>query len=95
MNMLVLLMLYPIVFLFGFFVQTPFLTGRGLPFAIALFVGNIVSVVLLSYLVPWMPNGSPGGCSPRVAHPRRIAIAGAALVIALYAVMLLAFWRLF
>jgi antibiotic biosynthesis monooxygenase (ABM) superfamily enzyme len=52
MNMLVLLVLYPVVFLFGFFVQTPFLTGRGLPFAIALFVGNIVSVLLLSYLVP-------------------------------------------
>ena len=54
MNMLVLMLLYPIVFLFGFFIQTPLLTGRGLPFAIALLIGNIVSVVLLSYLVPWM-----------------------------------------
>jgi hypothetical protein len=53
-----------------------------------------VSVVLLSHLVPWMPNGSPGGCSPQV----RIRVdrdRAAALVIALYAVMLLAFRRLF
>jgi antibiotic biosynthesis monooxygenase (ABM) superfamily enzyme len=45
LNMLVLLMLYPVVFLFGFYVQTPFLIGRaGLPFAIALFIGNVASV---------------------------------------------------
>ena len=95
MNMLVLLMLYPIVFLFGFFVQSPFLTGRGLPFAIALFIGNIVSVVLLSYLVPRMAERFSWWLQPAGAHPRRIAIAGSALVAALYAMMLLAFWRLF
>ena len=67
MNMLVLLVLYPVVFLFGFFVQTPFLTGRGLPFAIALFVGNIVSVLLLSYLVPLTGRSLlRGGCSRQV-----------------------------
>ncbi len=48
-NMLVLLMLYPVVFLFGLTVQTPLLMrSLGLPFAIALFVGNVVSVLLLS-----------------------------------------------
>jgi uncharacterized protein len=31
-NMIVLLVLYPTVFLFGFFVQTPLLLGRGMPF---------------------------------------------------------------
>ena len=45
-NMLVLLLLYPVVFLFGLLVQTPLLTGRaGLPFAVALFIGNVVSVL--------------------------------------------------
>ena len=44
-NMLVLLMLYPVVFLFGLSVQTPLLIGRaGLPFAVALFIGNVASV---------------------------------------------------
>ena len=95
MNMLVLMMLYPIVFLFGFFVQTPFLTGRGLPFAIALFIGNIVSVVLLSYLVPWMAERFSWWLRPAGPHPRWIAIAGSVLVVALYGLMLLVFWRLF
>ena len=95
MNMLVLLMLYPVVFLFGFFVQTPFLTGRGLPFAIALFIGNIVSVVLLSYLVPWTADRFSWWLQPTGPHPRRLAIAGTALVVALYGLMLLAFRRLF
>jgi uncharacterized protein len=53
-NMLVLLLLYPIVFLFGAFVQTPLLSERGgVPFAAALFIGNVVSILLLNYLVPW------------------------------------------
>ena len=45
MNMIVLLLLYPVVFLFGALVGTPFLMpGKGLPFWLALFIGNIVSV---------------------------------------------------
>ena len=44
-----LLMLYPVVFLFGHYVQTPLLMGRiGLPFWAALFIGNIAGVVLLN-----------------------------------------------
>ncbi len=53
-NLIVLLLLYPVVFLFGTFVQTPLLSNwMGLPFAIALFVGNVVSIIILNYLVPW------------------------------------------
>ena len=55
-NMMVLLMLYPVVFLFGYFVQTPFLIGRaGLPFAGALFIGNVISA---SQSVAY-PNAAP------------------------------------
>jgi uncharacterized protein len=93
MNMLVLLMLYPVVFLFGYFVQTPFLTNRDLPFAIALFIGNVVSVVLLTYLVPWSSERFSWWLQP--ARRRWIDIAGTAVLVALYAVMVLAFWRLF
>ena len=94
-NMLVLLLLYPIVFLFGLWVQTPLLIGKaGLPFWLALFIGNIVSVLLLSRLVPltsrgfgwWLaPNRDPGG---------RTSVAGAVLIIALYAAWLLVFSQL-
>ena len=96
MNMLVLLMLYPVVFLFGAFVQTPFLTGRaGLPFAIALFIGNVVSVIILNYLVRWTSNRFTWWLQPAGPNRGRIELAGTALVVALYALMVLAFWRLF
>jgi uncharacterized protein len=95
MNMIVLMMLYPVVFLFGYFVQTPYLTGRaGLHFALALFLGNIVSVVLVNYLVTWTSRRIGRWLQPAGPHPRRIEAAGAALVLALYAVMVLTFWRL-
>jgi uncharacterized protein len=96
MNMLVLLMLYPVVFLFGFFVQTPLLIGRlGLPFAIALFLGNVVSVLLLTYLVPWTSNRFAWWLQPKRANDQRTAIAGTAVLLALYGLMVLVFWRLF
>ena len=55
--MMVLLLLYPVVFLFGLWVQTPVLMGKaGLPFWLALFIGNVVSVLLLNWLVPWVSS---------------------------------------
>ena len=65
-NMLVLMTLYPVVFIFGSLVQTPLLTKQGVPFWLALFIGNIVSVLLLSWLVPWTLNASTGGSRQRV-----------------------------
>src|SRR5262245_36795474 len=95
MNMIVLLMLYPVVFLFGLTVQTPLLSGRmGLPFAIALFIGNVASVLILNYLVPWTSTGFGWWLNPTGARRRLIDMAGAALIIALYVVTVLAFWRL-
>jgi antibiotic biosynthesis monooxygenase (ABM) superfamily enzyme len=52
-NLLVLLVLYPIVFLFGYLVATPFLSGT--PFWLSLFIGNVVSTQLLGWFVaPWI-----------------------------------------
>ena len=57
MNMIVLLTLYPVVFLWGLLVGTPILTGiLKLNFPVALFIGNAFSVILTSYLVPWTAN---------------------------------------
>jgi antibiotic biosynthesis monooxygenase (ABM) superfamily enzyme len=68
MNMIVLLLLYPVVFLFGFWVQTPILMrGMGLPFWLALFIGNVASVVILNYLVPWASTGFRWWLNPRRA----------------------------
>lgn len=88
-NMLVVLMLYPVVFLFGMLVQTPLLTGWAkLPFPVALFIGNVVSVLLLSQLVPWVSRRFDWWLQPRA---RWMDAAGIALVVALYAAMIAAF----
>jgi antibiotic biosynthesis monooxygenase (ABM) superfamily enzyme len=95
-NMIVLLLLYPIVFLFGYFVQTPLLSGwMGLPFAIALFTGNVVSILLLNYLVPWTSVRFSWWLAPGPASRTTVNIAGAVLVSAIYLALVLAFWRLF
>jgi len=89
-NMLVLLMLYPVVFLFGVLVQKPILMERaGLPFWLALFAGNVVSVILLNWLVPftsrrfewWLQSRSEGWTN----------FAGLSIVTGLYGASLLVF----
>jgi uncharacterized protein len=94
-NMIVLMLLYPVVFLFGAWVQTPLLMGRaGLPFWLALFVGNVVSVVLLNWLVPWTSRGFWWWLVPARDAGRNINVAGAALILGLYAVALYVFSKL-
>ena len=97
MDMLVLLMLYPIVFLFGVLVATPLLVNTlALPFAISLFIGNIVSVTLTGFLVPWLANSVFGWwLHPTGPQRGRIHLLGAGIIMALYAVMVVGFWRLF
>lgn len=95
MNMIVLLTLYPIVCLFSYSVQRPLLIDRaGLPFAFALFLGNIVSVLLTSVLVPWASRHLNWWLQPTGPHARRSTLAGAAMVVALYAVSVVVFLRL-
>jgi antibiotic biosynthesis monooxygenase (ABM) superfamily enzyme len=92
-NMVVLLLLYPVVFLFGAFVQTPWLMARAhVPFAAALFIGNIVSIVLLNYLVPWARRRLTCWLQPSGPVPDRT---GTALVVILYGAMVAAFTLLF
>jgi antibiotic biosynthesis monooxygenase (ABM) superfamily enzyme len=95
MNMLVLLMLYPVVFLFGTWVQTPLLMGKaGLPFWLALFIGNVVSVLLLSWLVPALSSGFRWWLAPAREVGGRTSLAGAALVLTLYIILLFLFSKL-
>lgn len=80
-NMVVLLMLFPVVFLFGHFVQVPILQVRlGMPFAVALLIGNAVSIVLLNWLVPWASNRFAWWLSPPSAAPSTRTAAGAAII---------------
>jgi antibiotic biosynthesis monooxygenase (ABM) superfamily enzyme len=96
MNALVLLMLYPIVFLWSVWVGFPLLNDRlHLAFAIALFIGNIVSVALTGYLVPWVANRFGWWLNPAGANALRTNLLGAGIILVLYAVMVIVFWRLF
>lgn len=94
MNMLVLLMLYPVVMVFGYFVGAPLLDrALQLPFAISMFLGNIVSVVLTGFLVPWIADRFGWWLRPAASHEFRINLLGAALLTAIYAAMVFAFLR--
>jgi len=82
-NLIVLLMLYPIVFLWGYFIGDTLLAG--LPFWLALFIGNVVSTQLLGWLfVPWAFRRF--GWWLKRGQPARVHAAGYAIIVALYAI---------
>jgi antibiotic biosynthesis monooxygenase (ABM) superfamily enzyme len=95
MNMLVLMQLYPVVFLFGYLVQGPLLMDRmGLPFWAALFVGNVVGVMVLNWLVPWTCARFGWWLQPDCVRADKADWLGAGLVIGLYALSMAIFSRL-
>ncbi|TAJ48950.1 MAG: antibiotic biosynthesis monooxygenase [Herbiconiux sp.] len=84
-NLLVLLMLYPVVFLWGYFVAAPLFDSHGVPFWLSLFVGNLVSTQLLGwFLVPWAFKRFSWWIKRN--QPARVHLYGYAIVVALYAV---------
>jgi hypothetical protein len=93
-NALVLLMLYPFIFLFDAWVQRPLLQARGMPFWLALFIADAVGVPLLGYLLMPQANKlfrwwlSPSGHTGEVS-----GVAGAALIVLLCGAMVLVFAR--
>jgi antibiotic biosynthesis monooxygenase (ABM) superfamily enzyme len=96
MNMLVLLLLYPIVFLFGLYVGAPLLGDRlGLSSAVSLFLGNIVSVSLTGFLSPRIALRLGWWLQPPPAVATRNSFIGAAIMIVSYAIVVLAFRSFF
>jgi antibiotic biosynthesis monooxygenase (ABM) superfamily enzyme len=90
-NMLVLMMLYPVVFLLAVWFQGPLLSARGVPFWLALFIGNVASVVLLNWLVPWASRRFDWWLAPNRPASVRTNLLGAGVVVAFYLVSLLIF----
>lgn len=87
MSMLVLLILYPVVFLFGLLLS-PTLARHGSPPWLTLFVSNVTCVVLLNSLVPWISRRFDWWLVPQGP---RTDVRGAGLLVGLYATFLLAF----
>ena len=97
MNMIVLLTLYPVVFLWSVWFGLPILAAKlQLSLALALFIGNVFSVSVTAFLVPWtakyvlawwFPSSSAGSS--------RMSTLGTVAVLAAYAAMVFVFWRFF
>jgi antibiotic biosynthesis monooxygenase (ABM) superfamily enzyme len=92
MNMLTLLALYPVVFLFGFFVQTPVLMNQlGWPFWFALFASNVSGVIILNWLVPWVSKRFDWWLQPAGSETQKRDLTGLVAIVVLYGLLLLAF----
>ena len=95
MDMIVLLLLYPIVFLWGVSVGTPMLQNTfNLPWALNLFVGNIFSVALTGFMVPWVANRMSWWLAP-ATNVLRANLQGAGLICVIYAISIFVFWKFF
>ena len=95
MDMIVLLLLYPIVFLWGVFAGTPILQNQlNLPWAVNLFIGNIFSVALTGFMVPWVANRMGWWMFPK-GNVAGANLLGAGLILAIYAVSIVVFWKYF
>jgi antibiotic biosynthesis monooxygenase (ABM) superfamily enzyme len=91
-NMLTLLGLYPTVFLFGFFVGTPLFTRQlNMPFWLALFFSNCASVLILTWLIPWLSTRFSWWLRPAGSDTSRINVIGVVAILVLYVLLLLAF----
>lgn len=83
-NLLVLLVLYPMVFLWSYFISEPLIDSQGVPFWLSLFVGNLVSTQLLGwFVVPWIFRQFEWWLKPKPGW--KIQIIGLAVVAVLYA----------
>jgi len=89
-NLIVLLVLYPVVFLWGFFISRPFIDAAGIPFWLSLFIGNVASTQLLGW---WIAPAAFRALDwwIRPDTPWRKNVAGYALLAALYALSMAAF----
>jgi len=92
-NMIVLMMLYPVVFLITAWFEHPFLVGQlGMKHWSALFVDNVVSVLLFSVVTPWVSERFAWWLRP-AGRDLKWDIAGAAVVSGFYVLCLIAFWQ--
>ena len=96
MDAIVLVLLYPTVFLWNVSIGFPVLTDKlHMPFAAALFIGNIFSVGLTGLLVPRLANLLTWWLAPDAARRTQMNLLGGGLMLVVYAVLVFVFWKFF
>ena len=65
----------------------------GLPFPVAFFIGISVGVFLLSKVLPPVSRRFEWWLSPAGRDPSKVNLAGAALLVGVYLVAVLAYWQ--
>lgn len=96
MNMAVQLALYPVVFLWGQYLGVPYLTGLGLPVAIAVFISSGFIVVVSAILIPLTAKYLLGWwLTPRTDRMIRLNTLGTIAVLIGYAATTYLFWKFF
>ena len=96
MNAIVLLLLYPIVFLWSMWFGFPVLTEKlHMNFAPALFIGNIFSVGTTGILVPWLADRLGWWLAPAAGKRTQMNLLGSGVMLVAYAAMVFVFWKFF
>lgn len=94
-NMLVLLALYPMVFLLSHYIQTPIMMKYGIPFWLALFFNNLVGTVILGYVtIPLLMTHFDWWLVTREESKGNHTVVGVLAVLLLYAISLCFCWWL-
>jgi uncharacterized protein len=92
-NMVVLMTLYPVVFLVTAWFEHPFLVGLlGMKHWSALFLDNVVGILIISIITPWLSQSLSWWLHPG-ARDRKKDVVGAAVIVSVYALWLLASWQ--
>ena len=65
-----------------------------MPLALNLFIGNIFSVALTGFVVPWVANRMGWWMSPK-GNALRANLLGALLICAVYVISIAVFWKFF
>lgn len=90
-NMLVLLTLYPVIFLLSF-IQKPVME-HGMPFWLALFFSNALSTIILGWFtVPWLIKTFSWWLNPKKEVTKKYNILGISIVLLLYGLSLFICW---
>jgi len=91
-NMIVLLALYPVVFVFGRWVEIPYLAKKaGMLRWESLFIANVASIIILAKLVPIFSNLFNWWLHPAGPDRRRTDYKGIAVLVLIFAVVLYVF----